>query len=84
MDEMRTMSRSTRAKTALYTKKITPITPVTISCISVRIQFLLLHPSLTYGLVEDGSKDKQEYDIKEIDSGDRYVEGVGLLVHPRA
>ena len=38
---------------------------------------------MTYRLVEDSRKYKQEDDIHKIDSGNRDVERVGLLVHPR-
>ena len=39
--------------------------------------------SVTYRLVKDSGKYKKEDDIQKVDSGNRDVECVGLLVHPR-
>lgn len=70
MDEMRTMIKSTRAKTALYTKKITPITPVTISYMDIRSEHLSMWPWLTYRLVEDRCENQEEDNVEKINSGD--------------
>ena len=68
---------------AFMTKKITPMTPVTIPY-DILAELLLEGSADTYRLVEDCGEDQKEDDVDEIDGSNGNVETVGLLVHPWA